>query len=286
MAKKQSFRRLKGYYGVDQPAEVAGLVLYGAVMTACALVLYYCFGPLCKSLSHIFSFLPKQVFHFIVGFSVGIVGLLAAAFWVTLANTLYTSLYLKFRIARRMVSLIDDWSAVESALDVGCGRGLLLNTLALRLLKERAGGRAVGVDLWDQEGAGSMAVTLRAAAREGVEQLVTCKHGHAQDLPFTDSYFDVVVSALCFHQLGQGPNPNSPAAKGERRRALQEALRVLKPGGRIVIWDLLHAHEYAEFFEKRGLEDVYVSSSISAFMMTSHIVAARKPKLGRTETLN
>ncbi|CAI5508945.1 unnamed protein product [Closterium sp. Naga37s-1] len=48
---------------------------------------------------------------------------------------------------------------------------------------------------------GSMAGALRAAAREGVGALVTCKTGAFDRLPFPDSYFDVVISALRLHAI-------------------------------------------------------------------------------------
>ncbi len=47
-------------------------------------------------------------------------------------------------------------------------------------------------------------------------------------LPFPDNSFDVVTSAAAIH--------NIPSAEG-RRRALDEAIRVLRPGGRLLIAD-------------------------------------------------
>ena len=128
------------------------------------------------------------------------------AYWITLFSLLYTSLILRFLMAERIVSSIDDWSHVNRVLDVGCGKGQLLNTVACKLKKEGGGGRAVGVDIWLSPGAKNstaMAIPLRAAAKEGLGTLVTCKSGSATDLPFTDGYFDVVVSALYLHTIDQ-----------------------------------------------------------------------------------
>ncbi|HZX05308.1 class I SAM-dependent methyltransferase [Kribbella sp.] len=50
----------------------------------------------------------------------------------------------------------------------------------------------------------------------------------AQELPFNDASFDLVVSCLAFHHI-------SPA---DRPRALSEAHRVLVPGGRLMLADL------------------------------------------------
>ncbi|CAI5458843.1 unnamed protein product [Closterium sp. Yama58-4] len=96
---------------------------------------------------------------------------------------------------------------------------------------------------------GSMAGALRAAAREGVGALVTCKTGAFDRLPFPDAYFDVVVSALRLHAIASVLEDTDPqAAERERQRVLQQVVRVLKPGGRVVVWDVMHVPAYAEYF--------------------------------------
>ena len=51
----------------------------------------------------------------------------------------------------------------------------------------------------------------------------------ASDLPLSDASFDVVVSNYCFHHL----------KNRDKRRALSEAIRVLRPNGRLVIGDMM-----------------------------------------------
>jgi ubiquinone/menaquinone biosynthesis C-methylase UbiE len=66
-----------------------------------------------------------------------------------------------------------------------------------------------------------------------------------RQLPFDDGSFDVVVSSLAIH--------NVPGA-GERARALREAARVLKKGGKLAIADIRDVHAYASEREACGLK--------------------------------
>ncbi len=121
----------------------------------------------------------------------------------------------------------------ERLLDLGCGRGAVLIAAAARLPT----GRAVGVDLWrsqDQSG-NDIAVTRTNAENAGVVDRVELHTADMSELPFADHSFDVVTSALAIH--------NIPTAAG-RQRALDEALRVLRPGGRLLIADFRHTSTY------------------------------------------
>ena len=114
----------------------------------------------------------------------------------------------------------------EQVLDVGCGRGAVLMLAARRL----PGGRAVGADLWrrrDQSG-NSRAATERNAVAEGVRDRVDVVDADARDLPFPAASFDLVVSSLAISNI---------RGAGERGRAMREAVRVLRPGGRLRIVD-------------------------------------------------
>jgi arsenite methyltransferase len=134
----------------------------------------------------------------------------------------------------------------EHVLDVGCGRGAVLMLAAGRL----PGGRAVGADLWrrrDQSG-NNRAAAERNAVAEGVSERVDIVDADARDLPFPSAWFDVVVSSLTIH--------NIPGAQG-RGLALQEAMRVLRPGGRMRIVDE-GADQYAAVLKDAGYAGVTV----------------------------
>jgi SAM-dependent methyltransferase len=113
----------------------------------------------------------------------------------------------------------------EQLLDMGCGRGAVLIAAARRLPQGRAG----GVDLWSADQSGNRPeATLANAAAAGVADRVDVRSGDMTALPFPDNSFDIVTSAMAIH--------NVPSTEG-RHRALDEAIRVLRPGGRLFIAD-------------------------------------------------
>jgi SAM-dependent methyltransferase len=133
----------------------------------------------------------------------------------------------------------------ERLLDVGCGRGAVLLAAARRLPR----GRAVGVDLWrsvDQSG-NSADGTRRNAVAEGVADRVELHTGDMTQLPFDDGSFDVVLSSMAIHNLDTDDG---------RRRAVEEAFRVLRPGGQLVVADIGPAAKYAGWLGGLGAADV------------------------------
>lgn len=159
----------------------------------------------------------------------------------------------------------------ERVLDLGCGRGAVLLAVAQRLPH----GQAIGIDLWkttDQSG-NSMAMTRRNAVREGVATRVTLETAGMRALPFADGAFDVVVSSLAIH--------NIPGA-AKRARAVEEAARVLKPGGRLVITDIRAAEQYRDELRQVGMGAVTMRPLGWRFWyggpwMAAQLVTATKP---------
>ena len=119
---------------------------------------------------------------------------------------------------RHIVSLLE-LDGAHQVLDLGCGTGVLTRMIADRL-DAAMGGRAVGIDA----AAGMVAVARkkRAAVNCSFEAMA------AESLKFEDGAFDAVVSSLFFHHV-----PLDLKAE-----ALSEALRVLRPGGQLVIADM------------------------------------------------
>ncbi len=133
----------------------------------------------------------------------------------------------------------------EAVLDMGCGRGAVLTAVARRLTT----GRVTGIDIWskkDQSG-NARAVTLRNASLEGVGDRVQIETGDMRALPYPDATFDLVVSSLAIHNI---------PSKADRRKAVVEAYRVLKPGGRIVIADIRTTALYEGALQELGASNL------------------------------
>jgi len=149
----------------------------------------------------------------------------------------------KFEIWARVLAGLD-LRGDERVLDIGCGRGAVL--LAVAKLLPR--GTATGVDIWraDQTG-NSPEATWRNAELEGVTDRITLDTGDMTRLPYDDGAFDLIVSSLAIHNL---PDMD------QRLAAVEEAARVVRPGGRIAIADIGFTRRYAARLRELGLRDV------------------------------
>ncbi|XP_022139371.1 uncharacterized protein LOC111010323 [Momordica charantia] len=267
----RDWTQIYAIYGVDQWQTIAFLVLHAVFFTALSVFYLTYFEPICSFFHLLFSAGSAR---FAAGFTGCVTALSAFCLFFAAANIFYSSLPLRYEMALRMVNAVHDWSTVKHALDLGCGRGILLNAVATQLKKEGSSGRVVGLDKSKR----TTLSTLRTAKMEGVGEYVTCREGDARRLPFGDNYFDVVVSGVFVHTVGKEHGPRTVEAAAERMRVVGELVRVLKPGGTGVVWDLLHVPEYVRRLQELKMEDIRVSEGVTAYMVSSHIVSFTKPR--------
>ena len=118
-----------------------------------------------------------------------------------------------------------------SVLDVACGPGILSAAIA------KSARDVVAFDLTPQ----MLKKAAQRCAEAGVGN-VTFREGNAAELPFADANFDAVVTRLSVHHFDR------PA------RAISEIFRVLRPGGRFVVADVISSEVAAESELQNAIE--------------------------------
>ena len=109
-------------------------------------------------------------------------------------------------------------TGVETLLDLGCGTGLV----ALAATGQCA--RVIGLDVSEEM---LRRVAGTASDVDGLEFIL----GDMRRIPLPDASVDVVTSCYAFHHLGNDG----------KELAAAEAFRVLRPGGRLVVVDMMFA---------------------------------------------
>lgn len=113
----------------------------------------------------------------------------------------------------------------EQILDIGCGTG----RVSIEMAKILTDGKVTGIDIYEGVSGTSPVSAIRNAQAKGVADRTEFKHGNALDLPFEDSTFDIVTMGSVLHEM-HGENLE--------KKALSEVKRVLKPDGRLIVFEL------------------------------------------------
>ncbi len=135
-------------------------------------------------------------------------------------------------------------------LDIGTGSGSLIIKLAKTFPKSFL----TGIDYWGENWEYSKAQCQQNAEIEGVNDRITFLKASAAELPFHDGEFDIIVSCLTFHEVKD---------KRNKTEVIEEALRVLKPGGVFVFLDLFmdekifgDEKELIKAIKKKGISEL------------------------------
>lgn len=242
----------KPNYGIDAPAVLRNLFLFGIL---CLLAAKFVPSPL-----HLGSVL---------------LGVRPMFLWTGIFLIAEGFLYLlyvkvgKFH-HRDYILNFHNWRGDEQVLDVGCGRGLLLCGAAKRLASFNASGHAIGIDIWSTVDMGGNAIeaTQRNIDLESLAARCTLISAGAQQMPFPDAHFDLIVSNLCLHNIYD---------RTTRHQALDEIVRVLKPGGQALLSDYKLTGEYARHLRAAGLTVTRKRGTFWTTFPPLAVVIATKP---------
>jgi ubiquinone/menaquinone biosynthesis C-methylase UbiE len=142
----------------------------------------------------------------------------------------------------------------EIVLDLGSGAGFDCFLAARRVGKN---GKVIGVDMTPE-----MLEKARENAEKGDYKNVEFRLGEIENLPVADNSADIIISN-CVINL-------SP----DKSRVFQEAFRVLKPGGRLMVSDLVLVKELPDFI-KTSVR-AYIGCLSGAIMKDKYTDAIKK----------
>ena len=236
-------------YGLDAPRIVHSMFSRAAWIIAIALVLY---------------FVNRSEYPGPAARMCGVLALIGLFFLAIGVDMVWSSRVAKLRLRDQLLDSLA-LRGDERILDVGCGRGLL----AIGAAKRLKNGKVIGIDVWNPlDLSGNTPDAAKANVKmEGVADKVRIENGDAQKLVYPDNHYDVVVSSLVLHNI-----PEQDA----RAQAVREMVRVLKPGGKLAIFDLFRTGEYAEVLRDSGAKDVELSKTSFFWCVPGRSLTARK----------
>lgn len=239
---------LRADYGFDAPNQIQRLGICGLAALGAGQVLYFALRGGYPGPAH----------------SILLSGLwTGGGFFFAVAVMIWSSRVGKLRLRTRLLDMIP-WRGDERVLDAGCGRGVALTGAAKRLTT----GRATGIDLWDQNDLADNRpeATLENARAEGVADRIDVRSGDIRELPFEKGTFDVVVSMTAIHNISDSAG---------RRRAIEEMLRVLKPGGYLALYDIFYAGEYERVLKELGAREIRKSGWLFYWLIPGRRLCCR-----------
>jgi SAM-dependent methyltransferase len=141
----------------------------------------------------------------------------------------------------------------EIVLDLGSGGGLDSFLAANKVGKS---GRVIGVDMTPE-----MIEKARENAREGKYGNVEFRLGEIENLPVADNFVDVVISNCVINLVP------------DKRRVFEEVFRVLKPGGRLMVSDIVLLKELPDVI--KDSVEAYIGCLSGAIMRDEYIEAIK-----------
>ena len=151
----------------------------------------------------------------------------------------------------------------ETVLDLGSGAGFDCFLAANKVGKT---GKVIGVDMTPE-----MLDKARENAQKGDYDNVEFRLGEIENIPAPDNSVDVIISN-CVINL----SPDKP-------RVFRDAFRVLKPGGRLMVSDIVLLQDLPDFV--RESIDAYIGCVAGAMLKEEYLGAIEEAGFGNVEVL-
>ncbi|MFX0188571.1 MAG: arsenite methyltransferase [Candidatus Hodarchaeota archaeon] len=141
----------------------------------------------------------------------------------------------------------------ETVLDLGSGAGF---DAFLAAQKVGQAGKVIGVDMTPE-----MLTAARKNAEEGNFKNVEFRLGELENLPVADTFVDLIISNCVINLVPS------------KERVFQEAFRVLKPRGRLMISDIVLLKELPEFIVNSM--EAYIGCVSGAILKEEYVKAMK-----------
>ncbi len=145
---------------------------------------------------------------------------------------------------------LDGFHPTGETLEIGSGSG----AMAARLLNDFPDLRIVATD-YDPE-----LVAVSAQSLKPFGERARVQRADAAALPFPDDRFDIVLSFAMFHHVP------------DWKRAVAEALRVLRPGGALVGYDLSRLRQLDAELHRLPAHDVRTRRSLGGLFLRFRVI--------------
>ena len=152
----------------------------------------------------------------------------------------------------------------ETVLDLGSGAGF---DCFLASNKVGPNGKVIGVDMTEE-----MLAQARANALKGGYKNVEFRQGEIEKLPVEDNTIDVIISNCVINLVPS------------KERAFKEAFRVLKPGGRLMVSDIVLLKKLPGFV--RESVEAYVGCISGAMMKDKYLDAIKSAGFKKVQVVD
>ena len=134
------------------------------------------------------------------------------------------------------------------ALDLGCGRGAVLNELAKKMYHPDS---VIGIDIFDPkyQSGNNFRNAQQNVIDNKIADKVTIKSDDITELAFDDESFDIITASFVLHNLSEE----------KQKQALLEACRVLSHAGKLIIVDLTrNINLYQQILMQHDINNLHI----------------------------